>query len=311
MNNKLVILITTYKREDKLFRLLESILTSDFSRISNLVDIFIADDDPHSNLSLKIQERYSGFSNIIYHKNKINLGQGENFVKALSYLTNYSYFICPGDDDIFKTDEFIKVILELFRLKPAIMVVEFRQGRNLETGTLFSGNSRFINTPSEAIALISNFGKCASCIFSEVTLNELKYLETFFKNSMYQDKALCVFSYLKQLNKGLYLYTDLVVFNDDKFVPLRYSTRIYSNLPKTINLALIISSLYLSFLPADKLIHLYIKEYKSIWKFWFDGILMHLSPFSQFRYTLSRFYKELQYPFKYLVTKNNYFENRH
>jgi len=139
--NKILCILTTFKREDKAIRFIKQ-FDSRFYDLSHLVEIYIADDDPKSNLYPEFIKEFTSPIKIYYSKNRKNLGQGINHIEAAKKNLSYKYFWFPGDDDLIVVDELIKVFRVIERNQPTVAVLEFRQGKNLEAGTFFGGNPR-------------------------------------------------------------------------------------------------------------------------------------------------------------------------
>lgn len=290
---KILALITTYNRPEKLLRLLRQ-FSSGFDHLFGILDIYIADDNPRSCLHEAIRAVNSPL-NIYYHKNPINLGQGPNLVEAISAneANGYDYLWCPGDDDQIVPDSFIELIDNIILNQPSVAVLEFRQGPNLSAGTFFKSDVEKIYEIDLALAAIARFGKGTSSIFRYPDQKFLSYVNVFMSKCMYQDKALASYAFLSGFVEGntLLVHPRLAAFGDQDYGKLRYSTRVFSNLYQTI---------------VDTLNYFYGNRYavslsvlkssvglqSPLWWWWW-GIKANLHASSQIKYSTSKFFYEL------------------
>jgi len=287
---KILTIITTYNRPEKVFRLLNQ-FSYGFDHLSGTLDIYIADDNPHSCLNEAIGSVDIPL-NIRYHKNSINLGQGSNLIEAISANSSkgYDYLWCPGDDDQIIPDSFIELLDKIISIQPSVAVLEFRQGPNLHTGTFFQSDIEQINQIDLALTAICRFGKGTSSIFKYPDLNFLSYVNTFMSKSMYQDKALASYAFLLGLLDYNYLlvHPRLTAFGDRDYGNLRYSTRVFSNLYPTIRDTL--NYIYGKSWPVSpEVLKSAIGRSSPLWWWWW-GIKAHLS--SKIKYSTPKFYYE-------------------
>jgi len=306
---KLLVVLTTYKRNSKILRLINSFNDPLFYSIKDFIDIIIADDDPNSILGTLINElNENHVFPLIYIKNSKNLGQGKNAAFTIYDNFSYDYYWMPGDDDIIIVNEFKELINKVFLLKPDIALLEFRQGANLEGGTFFEGESRLITEYDECIEKIMRFGKNTSTIFKRPSNWMMEEVLTTFSECMYQDKVLAILVYLESIKKEVYLKTEITATGDKDFGRLRYSMRVFANLPLAVSLAIkIYNNKYLTnynFIQNSK---------TSVFWWWKFGLLAHFNRSSQLAYTNSRLISEIFYPLTYLIRKisgreQSYFE---
>jgi hypothetical protein len=305
---KLLIVLTTYKRNEKVLRFLDSFNNSKYLLIKNYIDIIVADDNPNSNLGSILDSNIKDhIFNIIYKKNDRNLGQGKNAAFTIYANYNYDYYWMPGDDDIIIVEEFIDIIQKIVIFKPDVALLEFRQGLHMDAGTFFEGESRVINNFQECISNIIKFGKNTSTIFkrpSEWAINETI---TAFSESMYQDKVLAIFSFLESNDKKVYLKTEITAMGDIDYGKLRYSMRVFVNLDLSLKLAIKkINDKYNTFYT------IFDDNLKSPFWWWKYGLSAHFNSKSQLSYTKHRLLFEILYPFTYIFrkifNKNQYFE---
>ena len=304
---KLLLVLTTYQRNDKILRFLKDFNNPQFEVIKSYLDILISDDDPNSTLGTLLNDFKDSIFNIKYIKNKVNLGQGKNAAYAIYSNYFYDYYWMPGDDDIIIVHEFIDIINKIIHFKPDVALLEFRQGINLEGGTFYEGESRLIFDFNHCIEHIIRFGKNTSTIFKRPSNWAINEVLTTFADCMYQDKVLAIFSYLESTDKKVYLKTELTATGDVDYGKLRYSMRVFINLQLSVSLAI---STYNT---ANHTNYCYSsKGDKNAFWWWKFGLKAHFNRNSQLSYTTNRLFREIIYPIVYIYRKmflkDNYFE---
>lgn len=290
MIKKILCILTTYKREEKLVRFLRQ-FDERFSTVNSFFEVFIADDDPSSGIKSVIDEIIPELGvRVRYTKNKINLGQGTNHVEAAKINSQYQYFWFPGDDDLIIVNEFIFVLEQIKIIEPTIAVFEFKQGVGLSSGTNLDGDCRVENDVNKIIFYLNNFGKCTSSIIKNPGIEFLNCLSDNFKRSMYQDKNMGVYSILCDPSPAAYIHTRLTAHGDSGYGRLRYSTRVFKNLE--IGTKKVIEY-YNGNNTIKKEIH--VEKGNSALYWWKFGIKSTINPRSEIRYTRQRFLKEIFY----------------
>jgi len=288
MNKKILCILTSYKREKKLVRFLRQ-FDERFLSVNSYFEIFIADDDPSSNIKSVIDEILPKLGvRVNYKKNEINLGQGVNHIEAAKINSQYQYFWFPGDDDLIVADEFIFVLEQIKKIQPTIAAFEFRQGTGLSSGTNLDGVCRVENDINKIIFYLNNFGKCTSSIIKNPGIKFLDYLSDKFQKSMYQDKNMGVYSILSDPSPTAYIHTRLTAYGDNDYGRLRYSARVFKNLD--IGTRKVID--YYNSININKK-EISLEKSNSAFYWWKFGIIATLNPRSEIRYTTQRFLKEI------------------
>ena len=288
MKEGVLCVLTTYKRNNKVLRFLGQ-FKDGFEEFKDFFRIHIVDDDPNSTLSELIDKNYS--IDVKYHKNDINLGQGPNAISHLKKNIDYEYIWIPGDDDLIVKDQFLEVLGALRDIKPTAAVLEFRQGKNLQAGTFFGGNPRCEKNLDKTIELLNRFGKCTSSVFRNPGEEFLEFLCEEMKYSMYQDKAMGLYSILQSYpNQNVYVHPVLTATGDQEFGLLRYSTRVFANLTLT-------SKKVLQFFNKETNRSLDVGHTKDrgalYW--WFFGVKSTLRGKSEIKYEKNKLIRELLY----------------
>ena len=104
MNYKVSVIIPTYKRSDFLQRAIDSVLNQSYDNIEIIV---VDDNNPNSEYRFRTEEKmkkYVSFNNIIYIKNKRNMGgalaRNEGLIKSSG-----DYITFLDDDDVYLPDK--------------------------------------------------------------------------------------------------------------------------------------------------------------------------------------------------------------
>jgi hypothetical protein len=289
MNKKLLCILTTYNRPQKLLRFLNQ-FDEKFNNVSDFFEIYVADDSSDSEIQDEVRDIINKSQiKISYHRNKSNLGQGPNLVQAIKVNAHYEYYWFPGDDDLIIPDEFNKFLLNLKESNPSVAVFEFRQGKGLKSGTFLEGRNRIEKDPSVIIDSILKFGKCTSTVVGNPGEKFIQFLEIYMRNCMYQDKALVLYTFLISKKRNAYIHTDLTATGDAEYGNLRYSTRVFSNLDKTASKVIN----YYNDNNANKYHHIFNKPISPLY-WWYFGIKCNILFWkSEIRYKNVKFIKEL------------------
>lgn len=301
MNNPAIItfIVTTYKRQEKLIRLLRSFSSPLFLNFNN-ISLFVYDDDPASKFSTAVKE-IASISNIpiTYVINERNYGQGPNLIQAIErHIDSSDYFWSPGDDDTIDPVHFAEVLKYVQEFRPACACFEFRQGCELESGTFFDKTELCFDLNSQ-IERVIRFGKGTSCIYRAPDRHFLKFLKSKLSKSMYQDKAIAVYSVLLFGKCGTFVYSKLTAFANNDHWKFRYSVRVFANLSITVNCVIRYSrKLGITPLPCELRAAWYTPSY-----WWCHGLIWHFSRSHPFCYGRKLLLKELfAMPFILIVT---------
>lgn len=278
------VILTTYQRPDEFSRLLDAIMQVDWSLLNSDYKILIYDDFPKSKLQYQLHDILD-HPKIEYHRRVVNLGQGQNHMDAVRDIPEGQYIWMPGDDDIVNPQEFNGALNAINRLDPDVLLLEFRQGPNLQHGTFYETHLTTINDVDAKIEVISRFGKCTSTIFKKPSVSVSNYINNEFTNCMYPDKAFGIARALEHPHSKVMCYNNLVAHGDANYGKLRYSMRVFRNL----NTIAILISAFLK-------IEITQSDFKGEARWWMSGLISTISPNSEIKYTSKRFMIELFWP---------------
>ena len=290
----LVVLITTYQRNDKLLRLL--FLINKVKWIDNAlrINVFVYDDDPNNDFRIP-KELNNNVVNFTYIKRKINLGQGPNLSSAIQELSkSYSnnFLWCPADDDLIDIFHFPIFINNLLNSKASVGVCGFKQGISKIVTTDFNGTDRVIYDYDLCIDAIRKRGKGSNVIFKIPDSYDINRIIKDYSGCYYEDKIFAlnsIFNCNDSEYRCVYLYPKVITFADQEYGKLRYSMRVYLNRDMAMNKEI---KYHISLGHKIKLIDTSNNNSELYW--YFMGLLISIKPRSEVRYTRKRFFNELR-----------------
>ena len=278
------VLILTYRRPEKIKRLLDQFLDANILESSNIIhEIVIADDcskdDTYSAINPTIKELESKGYSVKYISRDNNLRGDMNLYNGYrnDCCGDYVWILC--DDDVLVTSP-VKYFLEaIVKLNPAVAICQFAQGKDNQYGTNFEGDSRVISDNDTAIHFITKFTKTSAYVLKRDLLdifdNEIKK----YDGTLFSWIGMSILLYAKNKVQGLYIHTPLTVKGDDDYGYLRYSLRVFKKLSYVINDA------------SSKAMELYKEEFRvqltrerSDIEWCIRGLILHYSPHSDIRY---------------------------
>jgi glycosyltransferase involved in cell wall biosynthesis len=120
----LAVLIPTRNRSSSLKKLLESMMRQTLGK--NIV-VYVRDNNSSDNTEDIVEEYKKIYSNLVYHKNEINIGPSANFMMLVQNCKE-DYFWLFGDDDMIHEDGLDKV-MHIIGDNPDYLVFRDRYGQ--------------------------------------------------------------------------------------------------------------------------------------------------------------------------------------
>ena len=231
----LTFLILTYKRPEKVKRLLEQFLDERWKNILNLkLEIIIADDYSCDNTKEILEPLLIRLINfgwkVEYILREHNLKGDYNLYKGLydDSSGEYTWFLC--DDDCIVIQEAIIFLQNVFHYKPFVAICGFKQGKSNEYSNNLGNKIRMSNSFEDSIELISHYPKTSTYIFKRV-LKDLTLVNfERWNGTLYAWIGLGIYMIGRNDLNGVLVYPYLTVYADDEYGELRYSYRVFKNL---------------------------------------------------------------------------------
>lgn len=228
-------LIITYRRPEKVKRLLIQFLDTAWLEIINLnLEIIIADD--HSNDNTKdlirpiIEDLIIFGWNVKYIYRETNVKGDYNLYKGLVNDSSGEYIWLLCDDDCLVINESINFIRTVFLYKPIIAICGFKQGNFIKYGNNLGNKIRMSKSFEDSIELISHYPKTSTYIFKK-GLDNLSF-EKFLRwnGTLYAWIGLAISMVGNNNGFGVLAYPNITVFADNEYGELRYSYRVFRHL---------------------------------------------------------------------------------
>ncbi len=176
----LTIAIPTYNRAKVLKKCLDSIFNQ-IDGLNNYVDILVSDNNSNDETFNTVNGFKKRGCNIIYNKNKINLGMDMNFKFCFNYV-NSKYIWVLGDDD-YILEGSLKNIVEILRDNDfGVLFLETRKLKNNDL-QVFTSPQKLLSNISFNITFISSVivktNHIKNIDFDKYTGSYLNYLQVY------------------------------------------------------------------------------------------------------------------------------------
>lgn len=290
---RLGILLSTYRRPNKLLRLLDTLSWLERKDLPVDVTLVILDDSDDRGSTELWLKHYSKSplavpTHIVIRRR--NLGQGPNFVQGMLDFKHFDLYWPVTDDDLPREAETVRFIDTVVQEAPTVAVCEFRQGPSHEFGTFFEQAQGVQEGQDLDLEPVIRFGKGTNMIFKRPSEAILSVWASRFCGSMYEDKALALLLLVSDRSPKLIIYPELAITADSDFGRLRYSMRAFANLERV---ALEVRRMF----PSDSLNLVWRNsKFHGEWWWWLRGLVHHVEPRGTFRYRTPTLLRELAFP---------------
>lgn len=228
-------LILTYRRPQKLARLLEIFVDERWHSIRNLnCEIVIVDDhgeDYSREYTAPIVENLASLGwdiRYIYRSNNVRGDRNLYYGYTQDAKGEYAWFLC--DDDLLDVQLAIDYINTVYATKPLASICGFTQGHNGQYGNRLGIESKLICDFAEAIDYLIKFPKTTAYLLKRSSEDNMDMLIDRWDNTMYSWIGITIFLLAKSQNQSLLIYPYPVARADDDYGVLRYSFRTFGNL---------------------------------------------------------------------------------
>lgn len=230
----LTFLIITYKRPNKVYRLLEQFLDEEWLAIFDLkLEIVIADDHSNDHTASILEPIITKLRNfgwtVHYIYRESNLKGDLNLYTGLVYDSKgeYSWLLC--DDDSLIVPEAIKFVKTIIDYKPLVAICGFRQGNSIKYTNNLGDIIKVSESFKDSVEMISHFPKTSTYVYKR----ELEYLkfEHFdrWNGTLLAWIGLGIYMVGKNNGIGVLLYPNITAYADDDYGLLRYGYRVFRN----------------------------------------------------------------------------------
>jgi glycosyltransferase involved in cell wall biosynthesis len=234
-NMFLTFLIITYRRPEKVKRLLNLFLDSQWDQVNRQdFEIVIADDHGEDNTHEVIKPILQKLENkgwrVKYIYRDANLRGDRNLYYGFTRDSSgeYVWFLC--DDDLIDVQLAINYIETVQQLKPFVSMCGFTQGADDQLSNSFGDATRIISDFPEAVNYLIKFPKTTAYMmrrFPDINLDEI--FERW-DNTLFSWIGIPVYLLAQKKHNGVLVYPTVVAKADDDFGKLRYSYRTFAKL---------------------------------------------------------------------------------
>lgn len=231
----LTFLIITYRRPEKVVRLLQSFLDDRWQQLEYLkLEIVIADDHGEDNTGVLIQPvieelREKGWTvRYVYRENNLRGDRNLYYGYTRDSLGKFVWFLC--DDDIIHVPEAINYIKTVEQTKPLLAICGFEQGDKNQYGNKFEGSTRLISDLTESIDYLIKFPKTTAYLMRRCPEVNLDILFEKLDRTLYSWIGLSIYLICIKSDAKLLLYPQIVATSDEGYSLLPYSYRIFGTM---------------------------------------------------------------------------------
>jgi glycosyltransferase involved in cell wall biosynthesis len=230
----LTFLIITYRRPEKVARLLNSFLDDRWQQVVDLkFEIVIADDHSEDKTGSLIQPiiqalQSKGWS-VRYVYRNTNLRGDRNLYYGYTRDSKgkFVWFLC--DDDVINIEEAISYLKVVYQTNPLISICGFTQGANNEISNDFGGEARLITDFTEAVDCLIKFPKTTAYLMRRTHGIDLDLIFPRWDNTLASWIGYSIYILCNKKEGSLLIYPSIVATADDDYSHLNYSFRVFRN----------------------------------------------------------------------------------
>jgi glycosyltransferase involved in cell wall biosynthesis len=231
----LTFLIITYRRPEKVARLLNLFLNSQLDQLDRKdFEIVIADDhgrdNTHEVIKPILQKLEEKGWRVKYICRDANLRGDRNLYYGYTRDSSgeYVWFLC--DDDLIDGQQAIPYIETVRQLKPFVSMCGFTQGADDQLCNAFGGATRIISDFPEAVNYLIKFPKTTAYMMRRLPDINLDEIFERWDNTLFSWIGIPIYLFALNKYRGVLVYPTIVAKADDDFGRLRYSFRIFAKL---------------------------------------------------------------------------------
>jgi glycosyltransferase involved in cell wall biosynthesis/SAM-dependent methyltransferase len=283
-STKISVLVLTYRRPDKLKRLLTQFTLPEMQAVRDCIEeIVVADDCGKDDTGAVIAPVLKDLGNLGYAARYVcrerNLRGDMNLYKGYrdDCEAEYVWILC--DDDVLMPAESAAFVRSVVDHKPAVAICQFAQGEGHKYGTKFTGQSRRVIDAESAVEMIARFPKTSAYILKRDLISDFDREIHGWNGTLFSWIGMSIMLFAKYPDRGLYIHTPLTMVGDDGYSSLRYSYRVFQHLGRVVAHAVDKSNLaFGSQLPKMS------RSERSELNWCLRGLFSHFNPLSPVRY---------------------------
>jgi len=235
----LTFLIITYRRPEKVARLLNLFLDSQWDQVNRQdFEIVIADDHSEDNTFGVIKPIFQRLEEkgwrvkYIYRDTNLRGDRNLYYGYTRDSAGEYVWFLC--DDDLIDVKQVIPYIETVRQLKPFVSMCGFTQGADDRLGNAFGGTTRLVSNFPEALNYLIKFPKTSAYMMRRLPEMDLDQIFERWDHTLFSWIGILIYLLAKNKQKGVLVYPTVVARADDDFGRLRYSFRIFAKLTPVV-----------------------------------------------------------------------------
>jgi glycosyltransferase involved in cell wall biosynthesis len=231
----LTFLIITYRRPEKVARLLNLFLDSQWDQLNRQdFEIVIADDhsgdNTHEVIKPILQKLEEKGWRVKYICRDANLRGDRNLYYGYTRDStgDYVWFLC--DDDLIDVQQAIPYIETVRQLKPFVSMCGFTQGADDQLSNAFGGVTRIISDFPEAVNYLIKFPKTTAYMMRRFPDIDLDKIFERWDRTLFSWIGIPIYMLAQNNQKKVLVYPAIVAKADEDFGNLRYSFRTFARL---------------------------------------------------------------------------------
>jgi len=231
----LTFLIITYRRPEKVARLLRLFLDDRWQHLNHLkFEIVIADDHGEDGtyeiISPIINQLEENGWRVKYIYRETNLRGDRNLYYGYTRDSSgkFVWFLC--DDDVIDVGLAIPYIEMVRQVNPLVSICGFVQGSDNHSGNFFGGDARLVQDFPEAVNYLIKFPKTTAYLMRRCPGINLDHVFERWDHTLFSWIGIPICLLAQTKNEGVLIYPAVVACADDDYGLLQYSYRIFGKL---------------------------------------------------------------------------------
>ena len=231
----LTFLILTYRRPEKVVRLLNLFLDERWHQLAHLkFEIVVADDHGEDGTWKAISPlidrlaKQGWLVRYVYRKSNLRGDRNMYYGYTRDSSGKYVWFLC--DDDVIDVGEAIAYLEAVNQTNPLISICGFSQGSHNQYGNSLGSEIRLVSDFPEAVDYMIQFPKTTAFLLRRCPEIDLDNVFERWDRTLFSWVGISIYLLARNKGAGLLLYPSIVAKADDDYSVLRYSYRNFNKL---------------------------------------------------------------------------------